>query len=196
MHRRVSLQTRRPVLETDITDTSAEEVDGAVSTSTTGQIMMIEQSVAFSATYQVPWFLFSAYDTGGYALTFNHLTPQLRLSSNVAGSPIPLDSLATSSFLRHRSSLPASMLSQTQSIGASPNENHDAPFPLLSQVEHPTLGVPNWSVHPCETSQAMKELLEDEIGESWDDDNLRNGFVKWLAIWFMLLGQIVEMVHL
>lgn len=39
----------------------------------------------------------------------------------------------------------------------------------------------------------MKELLEDAIGESWDEDNLQNGFVKWLVTWFMLLGQIVEM---
>lgn len=68
MHRRVSLQMRRPALEDTVTDTSAVEVDDAVSTPTTAQIIIIEQSVAFSATYQVPWFLFSAYDAGGYAL--------------------------------------------------------------------------------------------------------------------------------
>lgn len=42
----------------------------------------------------------------------------------------------------------------------------------------------------------MKELLEDVISESWDGDDLQNGLVKWLAVWFMLLGQIVEMVQL
>jgi len=118
------------------------------------------------------------------------------LNLNTAGSPLPLNVLAASSFLRHRSGLPASALSQTQSIGASPNETHDAPFPVLSQVEHPTLDVPSWSIHPCETSAAMKELLEDAIGESWDEDDAQHGLVKWLAVWFMLLGQMVEMTHL
>jgi hypothetical protein len=42
----------------------------------------------------------------------------------------------------------------------------------------------------------MKELLEDAIGESWDEDDAQHGLVKWLAVWFMLLGQMVEMTHL
>jgi len=42
----------------------------------------------------------------------------------------------------------------------------------------------------------MKELLEDAIGDSWDEDSAQNGLVKWLAVWFMLLGQVVEMTHL
>ena len=67
MYRRVTIQTRESNLVADLVDTFEEEADDAASTSTSAQVMTVEQSVAFSATYRVPWFLFNAYDAGGYA---------------------------------------------------------------------------------------------------------------------------------
>jgi len=69
MYRRVTIQTRESKPVADVVDTLEEEADDAASTSTstTAQVMTVEQSVAFSATYRVPWFLFNAYDAGGYA---------------------------------------------------------------------------------------------------------------------------------
>jgi len=67
MYRRVTIQTRESNLVADVVDTIEEEADDAASMSTTAQVLTIEQSVAFSTTFRVPWFLFNAYDAGGYA---------------------------------------------------------------------------------------------------------------------------------
>lgn len=111
--------------------------------------------------------------------------------------PITLERLAASSFLRHKSSLPTSTTSEIQSIITVPEDStNDAPFPLLTQSEHPTLGIPCWSIHPCETSPAMGELLDERIGLSWNEDDPQTGLVQWLATWFMLLSTIVDIVSL
>lgn len=92
MHRRVSLHVREPVTVMDVIETLEEDVDDATLTCNSEQVLVVEQSVAFSATYRVPWFLFSAYDTGGYAPVFNHLIPQFKLEFMQQDHLFPLTS--------------------------------------------------------------------------------------------------------
>ena len=62
----------------------------------------------------------------------------------------------------------------------------DACFPLLSQGEHPVLGIPCWYFHPCETSTAMKELLDGETERE-------KSMTHWLKLWFMVLSSFVNL---
>lgn len=42
----------------------------------------------------------------------------------------------------------------------------------------------------------MREILMETIGGSWDEIDTEYGLVRWLALWFMLLGTIVDVVSL
>ncbi|KAF8319984.1 hypothetical protein DL93DRAFT_2053043 [Clavulina sp. PMI_390] len=159
--------------EMSLVEIDDQSEDGTLSFSAPRQTIVIEQSVIYSATYQVPGFAFTAHDKGG--------------------NPLSITELASTSFLRHRSSVPASTVSDVQSVVISPRTADDAPFPLLSAADHPVLGTPCWAVHPCETSSAMGELLDDVIRRSWDEDDAENGLARWMALWFMLLGTIVDL---
>lgn len=67
----------------------------------------------------------------------------------------------------------------------------NAPFPLLSQGDHPTLGTPCWYLHPCETSKAVTELLNEVKGaEDWDDETM---LVRWMETWFMTVGGVLNL---
>jgi ubiquitin-like-conjugating enzyme ATG10 len=57
-------------------------------------------------------------------------------------------------------------------------------LPLLSQGEHPTLGIPCWYFHPCETASAVEEILK----ESEDNRPL-----SWMEAWFTVLSTAVNM---
>jgi len=90
------------------------------------------------------------------------------------------------SLLRHHA-LPETQVTDYQLV--QPN----APFPLLSQTDHPTLCLPVWYVHPCGTGCAMGELIGEKIAEAMpglvDDDK----WLTWLETWFMMMGNIVEL---
>lgn len=58
-------------------------------------------------------------------------------------------------------------------------------------------------IHPCETSSAMKDLLESafesiENGKEPPGDGgcEEAGLVRWLEVWFMLVGSVVDLVSL
>lgn len=44
----------------------------------------------------------------------------------------------------------------------------------------------------------MKELLDQEgiVGDRWDEDTAERGLAKWLEVWFLLVGSIVNLVSL
>jgi ubiquitin-like-conjugating enzyme ATG10 len=59
-------------------------------------------------------------------------------------------------------------------------------FPLLSQGEHPTLGTPSWYFHPCETANAVQEILrasEERVERP----------LTWMEAWFSVLSTVVDM---
>ena len=66
----------------------------------------------------------------------------------------------------------------------------NAPFPLLSQGDHPTLGTPCWYLHPCETGRAVGELLEEVVQESWDEETRD---VRWLELWLLAVSSVVDL---
>jgi ubiquitin-like-conjugating enzyme ATG10 len=68
----------------------------------------------------------------------------------------------------------------------------DALFPLLSQGDHPTLGTPSWLIHPCGTANAMGELIGEKNANRMPEV-ISNKSLDWLEMWFMMLGNIVEL---
>ena len=66
----------------------------------------------------------------------------------------------------------------------------DAPFPLLSQGDHPTLGTPCWYLHPCETRAAVDELFAEAVQAEWTEDERH---VRWLELWLMVVGSVLRL---
>lgn len=66
----------------------------------------------------------------------------------------------------------------------------DAPFPLLSQGDHPTLGTPCWYLHPCETRTAVNELFREIEQADWDSTTRD---VRWLETWFMTVSGVLAL---
>jgi len=61
-------------------------------------------------------------------------------------------------------------------------------FPLLSQGEHPTLGIVCWYLHPCATDKAVSEFM-DELGDAqWSEEQK---YTRWLGIWLMIVGGVL-----
>jgi len=67
------------------------------------------------------------------------------------------------------------------------NEEQPAVFPLLSQGEHPTLQIPCWYLHPCETGVAVGELLGVQSAAE------RRTLCHWLEAWMAMLGTVVNL---
>lgn len=63
------------------------------------------------------------------------------------------------------------------------------PFPLLSQGDHPTLGIPCWYFHPCETSKAVEEFMVEEKEKELSEEE---GYARWLEIWLMIVGSVLN----
>ncbi|KAG2369884.1 hypothetical protein BDR07DRAFT_1387296 [Suillus spraguei] len=49
--------------------------------------------------------------------------------------------------------------------------------------EHPTLGTPCWYFHPCETANAVQEILNETERRS----------VSWMEAWFTVLSTAIDM---
>ena len=63
-------------------------------------------------------------------------------------------------------------------------------FPLLSQGDHPVLGTRCWYFHPCESSTAVNELVNEVVSpDASEDDRLR----CWMKMWFLVLGSVVNL---
>ncbi len=69
------------------------------------------------------------------------------------------------------------------------NQERGAVFPLLSQGEHPTLQIPCWYFHPCETGVAVGELLAVGIQNAAE----RKTLCHWLEAWMAMLGTVVNL---
>ncbi|PPQ64706.1 hypothetical protein CVT24_008333 [Panaeolus cyanescens] len=61
-------------------------------------------------------------------------------------------------------------------------------FPLLSQGDHPTLGIPCWYFHPCETSKAVDEFM---VEEQYDDSS-EEYYARWMEVWLMIVGSVLN----
>ncbi len=90
------------------------------------------------------------------------------------------------SLLRHRA------LPETQATSFALFQR-DALFPLLSQGDHPTLGLPSWFIHPCGTACAMSELIGEKMAEGMPEVGSKEWLLVWLETWFLMLGNMVQL---
>jgi len=58
----------------------------------------------------------------------------------------------------------------------------------LTQNDHPTLGIPFYYLHPCQTSQAVSDLLEQDSADHAEGDER---FVHWLDTWFAAVSSAI-----
>ncbi len=55
---------------------------------------------------------------------------------------------------------------------------------MLSQGDHPILGIPCWYLHPCHTAEMVEEIMKEA---ECDDPEQR-----WLKAWFTVVGNVVD----
>ncbi|KAJ3181845.1 E2-like conjugating enzyme atg10 [Gaertneriomyces sp. JEL0708] len=58
-------------------------------------------------------------------------------------------------------------------------------LPILSLDEHPLLNIPAFCVHPCQTKNFMKEMVEEE----WTP-------LQYLVLWLSMIGTLVAPIKL
>ena len=66
-----------------------------------------------------------------------------------------------------------------------PNENKESLWKIVTQADHPVLGIPFFQVHPCETKTLMKELFDTSREEVQDP-------AKYLLSWMSVMGNLVN----
>ncbi|KAG6855120.1 hypothetical protein C0991_006049 [Blastosporella zonata] len=116
-----------------------------------------------------------------YISVTSHRLTQSFLTSHTAASPLALADLVHTT-LFHPFAFEHTEMS---TFGIT---RPASSFPILSQGEHPTLGTPCWYLHPCATDKAVTELMTETDAEG--DVKV----VRWLSVWFMVLGTAHEAV--
>jgi len=146
--------------DVDTAESLTEEDDAA--TAVAPETLVSSQYVVYSASFQVPAFYFTVHDS--------------------KGTPLALMDLVRTSLFH------PSAFEQTEitSFGLT---RPASSFPLLSQGDHPTLGTPCWYLHPCETANAVDELMSELDLEGYAE-GIR--LARWLEMWFMVLGTAVN----
>ncbi|KIY51601.1 hypothetical protein FISHEDRAFT_11710, partial [Fistulina hepatica ATCC 64428] len=124
------------------------------------------QYVVYSATYQVPTFYFSVHDANG--------------------TPLFVDDLVKTSLFR------SNIFENTTSTSFAVTQRANV-CPMLSQGEHPTLGTPCWYLHPCETVNAVDEIMVELARESPASWTETRRLVRWMEAWFMVLSCAVDL---
>ncbi|EIN10704.1 hypothetical protein PUNSTDRAFT_65754, partial [Punctularia strigosozonata HHB-11173 SS5] len=122
-----------------------------------------QQDIVYSPTFRIPTFYFTI--------------------SNAHGVPLNLDNVVRIGLLRSDAVQDAH---RTVFALTRPS----APFPLLTQGDHPVRGFPAWYLHPCETAAAVNEIV-GELNQDAVSDLDRD--VRWLEAWFVLLGNVVDL---
>jgi ubiquitin-like-conjugating enzyme ATG10 len=95
------------------------------------------------------------------------------------GSPLPLSEIVQSSLFHSLA------LEQTE-ITPFALSTSAAPFPLLSQGEHPTTGQPCWYFHPCESAASVREVMNEVSKRERSEEE------RWLEAWMMVVGTVVN----
>jgi len=108
------------------------------------------------------------------------------------GSPLSLDRLVRTNLFQLYALAGASVQeTHIEPRAATPPQCQEsaAVFPLLSQGDHPTLQVPCWYLHPCETGVAVGELLAARKQDSAE----RRTPCEYLETWIAMLGTAVNL---
>ena len=164
-----------PLLDGDLDDACHEVDVSTIPMPVIRESLVTQQYVVYSATFQVPAFYFTIHNSSLWPLEI------LRYNFNcdVGGTPLTIDDLLRSTLFR-----PFAFEKTEASTFALTNPASS--FPLLSQGDHPTLGTACWYLHPCESADAVGEIMREvQVAEE-----LR--LVRWLEAWFMILGTMVN----
>ena len=147
----------------------------------------VEYHIVYSGTYRVPMLCLQAWDDCACSV-FSLTGPgcsSTSLALDIDGAPLSLVGLMSANLLRAGAHVPTLDVEREDAIFVE----HDSPFPLLQQTEHPTTGDIVWSVHPCHVSTAVMEVLcADSVIGTGASDNLR-----WLEAWMMISDGIVDL---
>ena len=87
--------------------------------------------------------------------------------------------------------LVADLPQQYQITALQPN----AKWTFIAHVEHPHLFVPWYMLHPCQSSELLKLMLEptaamtNDMNTAWSDHALS----RYMAAWFTLVGQVFKL---
>lgn len=122
-------------------------------------IYTLEHHIVYSPSYQVPVLYFNVYDSSKsfVLLYFLPLLSSLSTKREKGGSVLPWEQVDR--FLR----VARGSLSSQQAI--------------ISQTEHPILGLPFFYIHPCETQRLLKTLAIQQLTTS--------NFIK---VWLSFIG--------
>ncbi|KAF9780247.1 hypothetical protein BJ322DRAFT_1012616 [Thelephora terrestris] len=162
LERTVSIPVKSPGNPLDETVEILVEEDDSAAVNSSPNFLSWDQYIVYSPSFGVPAFYFIVWDQQGVQLT--------------------LDQLLQSGVFRFDSS---TKLDKTPFGVSEPG----SAFPLLSQGDHPVLGIRCWHFHPCESSTAVDELVNDVIiPTASEDDRLR----CWMEMWFLVLGSAVN----
>ena len=162
----------------DTGETPAEEDDPAVATSIP-EFVSCDQYIVYSPSFMVPAFYFNMWDQR----MSNRCNSVIIAELDVEGVQLTLDQLLQAGAFRFD---PSAKFDKTTFGLSEPG----SAFPLLSQGDHPVLGTRCWYFHPCESSAAVNELVNEAISpDVSEDDRLR----CWMKMWFLVLGSIVNL---
>lgn len=152
-------------VDSDLTEDDESILNGVSAPCTA----VVQQYIVYSPTFGVPSFYFSMYDHNG--------------------APLPLHDVIKTSLFRLQA-LPDNVNTEPHAVTLP-----DSQFPLLSFGDHPVLGISCWYFHPCETSSAIREILE-ATGETIGDRNAECSdrfLTRWLEAWFLVLGSVIDL---
>lgn len=164
---------------TDDTGEISVEEDDSTAVNSTPNFLSCDQYVVYSPSFMVPAFYFNVWDQ-----RMSHDCNSVTVAEfDVEGVQFTLDQLLQTGILR----FDLSMKFDKTSFGLS---EPDSAFPLLSQGDHPVLGTRCWYFHPCESSAAVNELVNEVVDpDASEDDRLR----CWMKMWFLVLGSVVNL---
>lgn len=108
-------------------------------------------------------------------------------SMSLGGTVLPLERLLQSSFLHvSPSEYPLNTLQPANTDTAIISEGREsAHFPAISQGEHPETGLPCFYLHPCETSNALGDVLAGVSRATLTPSRL-------IETWLMLVSTLLD----
>lgn len=158
-------------------ETPVDEDDSATVNPSPGFISW-DQYIVYSPSFMVPAFYFIVWDQ---RMSFGR-GPATITELGVEGVRLTLDQLLKTGIFRFD---PSAKFDKTTFGLSEPG----SAFPLLSQGDHPVLGSLCWYFHPCESSVAVDELVNEVIAPGApEEDRLR----CWMKMWLLVLGSVVN----
>ena len=138
-----------------------------------------DQYIVYSPSFMVPAFYFNVWDQ---RMSFGCGSASVA-ETDVEGVQLTLDQLLQTGVFRFD---PSTKLDKTTFGLSEPG----SAFPLLSQGDHPVLGTRCWYFHPCESSTAVSELVNEVVNpDAPEDDRLG----CWMRMWFLVLESVVNL---